>query len=380
MNNKLSNDDIKVIFIDNKKEENDDKNFYNNTIKKYIAKKNNRIFKVLIYICIILVILLSLKLFVFNNKNKFIKETTNSYKSLIEIFEDVDGQFQFLNSDYIKVKADLNLNTVNNTNNKYKINLIDANSLTLKISEEDKNIIYNKKFNNLNLFEKNNNKDFKYTSNLIKRSIYKSIDMSLFKKIKNKDGQELKLVLNDTDIKKILRRVLQKIKLNNRSVNLLSRYTNLDNNTIKDNINNLLDEINKQKFNDLIITIYYSKDIYKYEIKYDDYIITNNNNNNLIISKNNISIININYEKNKIYSNNDSKYKINLEYKDNDDKKIINSLFNDGTKSLDITLLYDIDKIEDNKYNIEIHSSVNSTFDTINSVGVISNIELNNKK
>lgn len=393
-NNKLKQTDIKAISLDNNRKSLDINKYKNidndsiNTIFKLKKKKNNIILKILITICIILIILLANKIFIFNNKNKFLKETTRIYNNALNIVKKVDEEFSILNSNYININSEYTVNLKDKTKDSYKIEYLEDDKnkrTTLKIDKKDKNNVYknsiDKKYKYLNIFTENNYSDIKYTSNLIKRTVYKSLKITKFNKIKDKNEYKINLTLNDSDVKKIARRVLQKVKLNKRSVNLIKRYTNLSDKDVSKNINKLLENIDSYDYKDLTIDLYYNNKAYKCVINYGNYnIVYNIENNNLIVNKNNVKLLDINIKDDSIISSNgQAKYNFTFEPKDVDDKKAINFIFKESD-SLIVTIIYKVNKVSDNEYNCDFLSSINSSFDKIESMGIEANIKLINKK
>ena len=356
---------------------------YNNDIKnnenfKSINLNNLKkdlLIKIGIVICLILILIILFKLFIFNNKNKFLKETTNIYNNIISVIDNIDEEFYFLDNDYININSNINIKDINNNNNVYKLNYIEdnnSNNIELYYNNELNNI----DVNNLDLFG-NKADDVRHVLSLIKKTVYKAIDINKFESKKvNSNEEKIVLNLDNEDIKKILVRVLQKIKLNTRSVELISGYLNLSSDELRTKIDKLLDEVRNKEYKDFVMEIYYKKDVYKYVIKYNNYIITYNiDNNNCVIKNNNQTLVDININNNNITSNNNSKY--NITYSRNDE--ILNFKLTNNNNELNVVLLYNISE-EDGKYNLDIDASINSSFSNINSIGVSSDTQIINKK
>lgn len=134
------------------------------------------------------------------------------------------------------------------------------------------------------LFETDNIDDLIYLKNSIKKSIFESFDSNDFKESSvddELDGKKVKLnkinyQLNEKNIYKIINKVLNNIYKDNKSLEILSKYTEMDKEELKKEIKNSIDEIEKEKASDekiLDINIYYKgllKDVVKYELLVED--------------------------------------------------------------------------------------------------------------
>ena len=373
--NTLEKNNIDIEYTEYNIDNNDIKNNENFKSINLNNLKKDLLIKIGIVICLILILIILFKLFIFNNKNKFLKETTNIYNNIISVIDNIDEEFYFLDNDYININSNINIKDINNNNNVYKLNYIEdnnSNNIELYYNNELNNI----DVNNLDLFG-NKADDVRHVLSLIKKTVYKAIDINKFESKKvNSNEEKIVLNLDNEDIKKILVRVLQKIKLNTRSVELISGYLNLSSDELRTKIDKLLDEVRNKEYKDFVMEIYYKKDVYKYVIKYNNYIITYNiDNNNCVIKNNNQTLVDININNNNITSNNNSKY--NITYSRNDE--ILNFKLTNNNNELNVVLLYNISE-EDGKYNLDIDASINSSFSNINSIGVSSDTQIINKK
>ena len=373
--NTLEKNNIDIEYTEYNIDNNDIKNNENFKSINLNNLKKDLLIKIGIVICLILILIILFKLFIFNNKNKFLKETTNIYNNIISVIDNIDEEFYFLDNDYININSNINIKDINNNNNVYKLNYIEdnnSNNIELYYNNELNNI----DVNNLDLFG-NKADDVRHVLSLIKKTVYKAIDINKFESKKvNSNEEKIVLNLDNEDIKKILVRVLQKIKLNTRSVELISGYLNLSSDELRTKIDKLLDEVRNKEYKDFVMEIYYKKDVYKYVIKYNKYIITYNiDNNNCVIKNNNQTLVDININNNNITSNNNSKY--NITYSRNDE--ILNFKLTNNNNELNVVILYNISE-EDGKYNLDIDASINSSFSNINSIGVSSDTQIINKK
>ena len=373
--NTLEKNNIDIEYTEYNIDNNDIKNNENFKSINLNNLKRDLLIKIGIVICLILILIILFKLFIFNNKNKFLKETTNIYNNIISVIDNIDEEFYFLDNDYININSNINIKDIDNNNNVYKLNYIEdnnSNNIELYYNNELNNI----DVNNLDLFG-NKADDVRHVLSLIKKTVYKAIDINKFESKKvNSNEEKIVLNLDNEDIKKILVRVLQKIKLNTRSVELISGYLNLSSDELRTKIDKLLDEVRNKEYKDFVMEIYYKKDVYKYVIKYNNYIITYNiDNNNCVIKNNNQTLVDININNNNITSNNNSKY--NITYSRNDE--ILNFKLTNNNNELNVVILYNISE-EDGKYNLDIDASINSSFSNINSIGVSSDTQIINKK
>ncbi len=373
--NTLEKNNIDIEYTEYNIDNNDIKNNENFKSINLNNLKRDLLIKIGIVICLILILIILFKLFIFNNKNKFLKETTNIYNNIISVIDNIDEEFYFLDNDYININSNINIKDIDNNNNVYKLNYIEdnnSNNIELYYNNELNNI----DVNNLDLFG-NKADDVRHVLSLIKKTVYKAIDINKFESKKvNSNEEKIVLNLDNEDIKKILVRVLQKIKLNTRSVELISGYLNLSSDELRTKIDKLLDEVRNKEYKDFVMEIYYKKDVYKYVIKYNNYIITYNiDNNNCVIKNNNQTLVDINISNNNITSNNNSKY--NITYSRNDE--ILKFRLTNNNNELNVVLLYNISE-EDGKYNLDIDASINSSFSNINSIGVSSDTQIINKK
>ncbi len=381
----INNEEIKRIPEDIDKEEENIK-FENKKAKEIKLKhrNNNSIIKILMIVFISCLIFLILRLFIFNNKNKMLNEITDIYDDVINILEEIDDEAEILNSDYINIKSNYKVNYEQDESKDYKLEYLedDKNDITnLKIDEVNGSSLINNKYKNLNIFSDDGVDRIEYITDLMKRTLYKSLDIDKFSRINEKDDYIINLKLSDKDIKRILRRVIQKVKLNKKSVNIISEYTNKDNNYIVDYFDNILKEIDKSKFRYLKLDMYYKRnEAYKCVVKYANYEITYNiNNKNLLIKKENNKLLDISFNENGVISSGDSRYILSMDHKDIDDRKAINFVLKDGNGII-ATMIYKIKEVDDNKYSGEVNISVDSQIDKIKSFGIEANVEIINDK